>query len=158
MFVIWLVDEDGIVVDILEVHDLLVEDLNPAKISRIPRLYKFLFLFYTPRQISLRHNPLNVDKCAWVLAIHSSPGRRLSFILLLVSFIFKNISTTCFCWEICPNIFSYFMCETVICDLIFWPIRSEAECVWAKICLFNVGVMVRFDGQAGVMFRCDGQV
>ena len=36
MFVVGLFHEDGIVVDMLVVHDLLVEDLNLAKISWIP--------------------------------------------------------------------------------------------------------------------------
>ena len=41
MFVVGLLNEDGIVVDMLEVHDLLVEDLNLAKISQI-LLYEWL--------------------------------------------------------------------------------------------------------------------
>ena len=40
MFVVGLFHENGIVVDMLEVHDLLVKNLNLAKISQIPRLYK----------------------------------------------------------------------------------------------------------------------
>ena len=40
MFVVGLLDENGIIVDMLEVHDLHVEDLNLAKISPIPRLYE----------------------------------------------------------------------------------------------------------------------
>ena len=36
MFVVGLLDEDGIVVDMLEFHDLLVKDLNLAKICQIP--------------------------------------------------------------------------------------------------------------------------
>ena len=34
MFVVGLLNEDGIVVDMLEVHDLLVQDLNLAKINQ----------------------------------------------------------------------------------------------------------------------------
>ena len=40
MFVVGLLDENGIIVDMLEVHDLNVKDLNLAKISWIPRLYE----------------------------------------------------------------------------------------------------------------------
>ena len=40
MFVVGLLDEDGIDVNMFEVHDLLVEDINLAKISRIPQLYE----------------------------------------------------------------------------------------------------------------------
>ena len=36
MFVVGLLDENGIIVDMLQVHDLHVEDLNLAKISWIP--------------------------------------------------------------------------------------------------------------------------
>ena len=39
MFVVGLLDENEVVVDVLEVHVLLVEHLNLAKISWIPRLY-----------------------------------------------------------------------------------------------------------------------
>ena len=40
MFDVGLLVGNGIVVDMLEVHDLLVDDLNLAKISLIPRFYE----------------------------------------------------------------------------------------------------------------------
>ena len=40
MFVVGFLNEDRIVVDMLEVHDLLVEDFKLAKISQIPQLYE----------------------------------------------------------------------------------------------------------------------
>ena len=40
MFVVRLLDAKGIIVDMLEVHDLLVKSLNLANISEIPQLYE----------------------------------------------------------------------------------------------------------------------
>ena len=40
MFVVGLLNVNEIVGDMLEIHVLLVEHLNLAKISRIPRLYE----------------------------------------------------------------------------------------------------------------------